>query len=170
MNKLIIEDNFLSHEELVHLRDNVFHEFPWRFVKDNDKESSFSLGYSKNLHQHPINSSERFILDKIYNFCNTSKEIDRPFRVRTLYYNALRPLDRLHYHVDGDGPTFLVYTNVNWKWWWGSGTKIKGKGYVKAKPGRMVVFPGECYHKGISPNILARSCPRYSIAVQTTYI
>lgn len=168
-SKVLIVDNFLSSSEIKLISDYLKNR-EWFFVDDDGK----SFGRYKNLGFHKkINDFSDFsdieilLIKKLENFFDSNKIVEKNILIHSVYYNAIRYGDKFKYHIDGTGSTFLIYCNENWKWWWGAETKIKNYGKIKPSPGRLIVFPGNVYHKACPMNFLSKEQARFSIVFQS---
>lgn len=173
MNEVLVIDDFLDDSELKYINKNLISKIPWIFIDDNgnSKGRYKTLGHARVLNKCSLIDVEISLLNKVEEFCELNPhEFNFNCDFHTIYYNAIRYGDKFRYHKDGTGPTFLIYCNEKWKRWWGGGTKIKGHGKVMPKPGRLVIFPGNVYHKACPMNFLSESHARFSIVIQSNVL
>jgi hypothetical protein len=172
MQNLIVIDNFLNLEEIETV-DEHLNEKPWGLVDDLGEATGRykSVGHSKE-----INSSEDFdefeiyLKEKIEYLTNNFDSLSNNYNIFTIYYNAIRYGDKFNYHVDGSGPSFLIYGNKNWDKSWKSHTLFRDGNFKKKvlpKPGRIVIFDGQLNHRASSPSSHFEESARFSIVFQT---
>ena len=170
-----IVENFLSEEELYYCVYSLM-EQDWHFIDDfpfdeqpprSELYKKKSLGVSKDNPQQfqPI---DYWFIDKVSSLLNMQLD---PRRMRILI-NCFRSGDSPAFHQDSDfkgRPTFILFVNPEWKWWWGSPLTIKNgwkEKKIRPKPGRLVIFDGNKWHKGSPPSIFYRGPGRFSFVIQ----
>lgn len=161
-----IYDNFLNQDELIKV-SNALVKRPWWFIVDQtDTNQNFyskrTLGAPK-TDPNDFDSCDYFFINKL----NSKLNIKLDLRYIGIVINCFKYGDTPSPHVDNGvgGPTFLFFTNPIWKWWWGSGVQIGNK-FVRAKPGRLVIFDGSKHHIAKPPNFLYKGPGRFSYAIQ----
>lgn len=171
MKEVILIDNFLLNHEINYLYAH-FKSMTWKFVDDMGFCSGRyrSLGISKKNENNNFSDIEKFLLEKITTTTIPNQKTLSNIEVHRVYYNAIRYGDKFKYHIDGTGPTFLIYGNKEWNRLWGGHTIIKGHGKVLPKPGRLIIFPGNTLHKASSPTRFFKDDARFSIVFQTNLI
>ena len=161
-----IYDNFLDREELLAV-SNALMKRSWWFIDDyieneQDFHNNRTLGATKN-NLNDFDSCDYFFINKL----NSKLNIKLDLRYIRILMNCFKYGDTPTPHTDNlvGGPTFLFFTNPTWKWWWSSGIKIENK-FVRAKPGRLVIFNGSKVHNAKPPNFLYKGPGRFSYAIQ----
>ena len=149
MNIKII-DNVLSIEILKNF-EKTFIERPWFLGYDGEELENFSLGHIR--YKNNFTQIEIYLLSKLK---EQGVDINR---IKRCYYNCFRKCDNPTYHMDYGRQTYMFYLNKEWSKFWGAPTKFKSKQYhiarsVFPKPGRLVIFDSNIWHKGTAPNIL----------------
>jgi len=171
MKDVILIDDFLLNYEIKYLYEH-FKNISWKFIDDMGSCSGRyrSLGISKKIENNNFSNLETLLLEKITSISIPNQESLIDIEVHRVYYNAIRYGDKFKYHIDGTGPTFLIYGNQRWSNLWGGHTIIKGHGKILPKPGRLIIFPGNTLHKASPPTRFFKDDARFSIVFQTNII
>ena len=147
---LEIVDNVLSQRVLENF-DKALLARPWFLVFDGEGRRNLSLGLS--IKRQNFGEQEICFLSILEGHGADVSNIKR------CYYNCFRKGDNPRYHTDPGRKTFMFYLNKEWNTSWGAPTKFKERKYhlsksVFPKPGRLIIFDSNIWHKGTAPNIL----------------
>lgn len=147
---LKIVDHILSQRALEHF-DKALTKRPWFLGHDGGERRNFSLGLSI--------KREHFGEQELY-FLSSLKEHGVDIgSIKRCYYNCFRKGDKPRYHTDHGRQTYIFYLNKKWNRSWGASTKFKERKFhmsrsIFPKPGRLIIFDSNIWHKGTAPNIL----------------
>ena len=147
---LKIVDNVLSQRALESFEIALVKR-PWFLGFDGEDRRNFSLGLS--LKREHFGQQEIHFLSSL-----KAHGVDIG-NIKRCYYNCFRKGDKPRYHTDHGSQTYMFYLNKEWNKWWGAPTKFKERKChisrsVFPKPGRLIIFDSNIWHKGSAPNAL----------------
>ena len=162
MDDIIVIDDFLSEEELVHMtsastykNDNwVIHGSLPRDLNQSEIFEDFPTSFLK---KHLIDNEyyTSYLFNKIKKFFNYN------YKLVDVYLNGHEALRNGSFHIDADGDRTVIFYITRWKPAWGGFTHFikseKEHAVIAPLYGRMINFRSDIMHKAYS--FCNQNCP-----------